>query len=188
MVSLAQHEQFDLYVEGNTVHFHPQVKPDADPYLVIWDKQNLYSNAITLTTQRSLTFAKDIVVVVRSWNSASEKSITKYAPSGARSAAIASGKAEQFSYVIPNLSEAEAQDTANRLRAQLTAHERLFEFSEPADLTLTARNMLKLQGTASTWDTVYWIDSIVRSMSLESGFTMSVKGKNVPTGSGVLAT
>lgn len=189
MVSLAQHEQYDLFVTGNVIHFHPKTPRDADPYLLIWDKANLYSNAIELTVQRSLTFAKDIIVVVRSWNSKTQKSITKFAPSGARNAAITSGKAEQFPRIIPNLSEAEAQDAANRIRADLTAHERLLEFSRPADLTLNARNMVKLQGTGSSWDTVYFIDNISRSMHFdEGGFVMRVKAKNVPTESATLSS
>lgn len=189
MVSLANHENFDIWVTGTTVHFHPQKKlGDGPPYLIVWDHQNNWSNAIELTAQRSLTLAKDIIVVVRSWNSATGRSITKWSPTSARIAAISSGKAQQFSFVRPNLTDASAQDLANRLRAEMTEQERLIEFSRPADLTLNARDHLKLQGTNSSWDADYFICAVTRTMSSDRGFSMLVKAKNHSPESEVLAT
>jgi hypothetical protein len=157
--------------------------------VVIWDQEHLWSNAIDLSVQRSMTFAKDIVVVVRSWNSATGRSHTKYSPSGARQSAIASGKAQEFAYVIANLTEAEAQDRANKIRADLTANERLIEFQRPADLTLAPRNVVSLQGTGSSWDQTYFVDSVSRSLGFENGgFTMRVKAKNHDPRSTVTST
>ncbi len=188
MCSFASKEGFDIWVTGNTVHFHPFQKPDQDPYVVYWDPSGPSSNAVEISLDRSMTFAKDIIVVVRSWNSRQNQSITKYAPSGARNAAIQSGKAQEFSYVRPNLSEAEAQALANQIRADLTAKERLIEFCRPADLTLNARNMVLVQGTGSSWDTTYFVDSVSRSMGWEDGFTMRIRAKNHNPISSVLAT
>jgi phage protein D len=179
LCSLAQHENFDVWVTGTTLHFHPRVPIDtSDPYVVLWDAQNIASNAINLTVQRSMNFAKDIIVVVRSWNSSQSQSITKYAPSGARQAAIQAGTAAEYAFIFPNLTEAEAQAMANKIRADLSAHERLLEFERPADLTLSARTVITLQGTGSSWDTTYYADSVTREMSIERGFTMRVKAKN----------
>lgn len=178
LCSFAAKEQYDIYVTGNTLHFNPTTPPDSDPYVVVWDQSGPYSNAIEITTERSLTYAKDVVVVVRSWDSKTGKAVIAYAPSGARQSSIASGKAQEFFYTFPNLSKGDAQDQANKIRADLTAHERLISFAVPADLTLNARNMLSLQGTGSSFDQTYFVDSVERSMHWEGGFTMHVKGKN----------
>jgi phage protein D len=188
MCSLAQHEQFDIWVTGTTLHFHPQTPPDADPYLIIWDKTNEWSNGIDIQCDRSLTIAKDVIVVVRSWHSGYGKEITKYSPSGARIASIQSGKSQLFSLTVPNLTEQQAQDLANKRREEITRHERIFRFSRPADLTLSARNMARLQGTGSSWDQSYYIDFVRRRMAWEGGFTMEVQAKNHSPQSEVLAT
>lgn len=188
LCNAAQFEDFDVWVTGTTLHFHPRSSLNTDPYVVVWDQSNITSNTIALTVRRSMNFAKDIVVVVRSWNSAQSKSISAYAPSSARNASIESGKAQEYSFVRPNLSLAEAQRLANKIRGDLTAHERLIEFERPADLTLGPRNMLQLQGTGSSWDTTYWADSVVREMSFDKGFVMRVRGKNHDPQSTVLAT
>lgn len=186
--SLAQGEEFDVWVTGNTIHFHPAADLDPTPYIVMWDGTNITSNTQTLTVQRSLGFAKDIVVTVRSWYGPHGRSVTKYAPSGARQAAIASGKAQEYTFILPNLTEAEAQDKANRIRAQLTKFERLIQFTRPADFILTARNKVRLQGTNSSWDQDFFVDSIVRSLSFDRGFTMTVKLKNADPNSTVVST
>lgn len=188
LCSFAQKEEFDIWVTGTTVHFHPVVPEDPNPFVVLWDKDRLFSNAIEITVDRALTFAKDIVVVVQSYDSKTGRSVTKYAPSGARSAAISSGKAQQFTFIRPNLSDVTAQEEANRLRADLTKHERLIEFSVPADLIVTARNQVSLQGTGSSWDQPYFIDNISRSMSWDDGFIMRIKAKNHSPVSTVLAS
>jgi len=188
MCSFAQKEGFDIWVTGTTVHFHPTVPEDPNPFVVLWDQGRFFSNAIEITVDRALTFAKDIIVVVQSWDSRTGKSVTKYAPSGARAAAVASGKAQQFTYVHPNMSEAEAQVEANRIREDLTKHERLLEFSVPADLMVTARNQVSLQGTGSSWDQPYFIDNISRSMSWDEGFIQRIKAKNHSPVSTVLAS
>lgn len=178
LCSLAQHEQFDIWVTGTTLHFHPSTPPDSDPYVIIWDNDAPWSNGIDLQCDRSMTLAKDVIVVVRSWNSQQANEITKYSPSGARIASISTGKSQLFSLTVPNLTQQQAQDLANKRREEITRHERKFLFHRPADLTLNARNMVRLQGSGSSWDQAYYIDYVRRRMALEGGFTMDVACKN----------
>lgn len=172
LCSLAQHEQFDVYVTGRTLHFHPTTPPDSDPYLVIWQPNEPWSNTVSMHLQRSMYMAKDVQVVVRSWNSRSGRAVTK------TSGFAKDGKAQIFSFVVPNLTEAEAQDLANRKRAEITKHERLFEFTRPADLILQPRMLVKIQGFGAGWDQALNVDSVSRTMDFESGFTMSVRTKS----------
>jgi hypothetical protein len=180
LCGLAQHEQFDIWVTDTTVHFHPSVDPsNADPFVVRWDPDGPWSNAATLDLDRSMFMAKDVVVQVRSWNSRQGRGFTKFAPSGSRIAAVQSGKQQLFTYVVPNMNEAQAQDFANKMREQITQHERLFEFSMPADLTLDARSMVQFSGTGTSFDDKYYVASVSRSMGFDSGFAMTVKCKNI---------
>src|SRR5690242_19270086 len=73
MCSLAQKERYDIWVTGTTVHFHPTTAVDPNPYLVLWDETGPFSNAIEITAERAMSFAKDIVVSVRSWHSRNGK-------------------------------------------------------------------------------------------------------------------
>jgi hypothetical protein len=189
LCGLAQHEQFDVWVTGTTVHFHPSVDPsNADPFVVRWEPDGPWSNAVTLDLDRSMFMAKDVVVQVRSWNSRQGRGFTKFAPSGSRIAAVQSGKQQLFSFVVPNLTEAEAQSYSEKLRAEITQHERLFEFSAPADLTLDARSMVQFSGTGTSFDDKYFVTAVTRSIGFDSGFTMNVKCKNHSPVSTVLAS
>lgn len=179
LCSLAQHERFDIWVTDTTVHFHPRIDPSgADPFVVQWDPDGPWSNAVALDLDRSMFMAKDVVVQVRSWNSRHGRGFTKFSPSGARIASVSSGKQQLFTYVVPNKTEAEAQDYANKIREEITQHERLFEFSAPADLTLDARSMVQFSGTGTSFDDKYFVTAVTRSIGFDSGFTMSVKCKN----------
>jgi hypothetical protein len=116
LCSLAQHEQFDIYVKGNTLYFHPPTPPDADPFVVVWDGSTPYSNATEISLDRSMTFAKDILVECRSWNSQQARGFT--AQAGSTNAPIS----RQFRYVFPNLSQAECQAKAQTILADLSVH------------------------------------------------------------------
>lgn len=187
LCSLAQHEDFDVYVTGTVLHFKPKTPEGSDPYVVMWDKSAPWSNSLTLHLERSMNMAKDVVVQVRSWRSKDARSITKFSPSGFRIGGIQSGKEQLYSFVIPNLTEQEAQDKANKLRAQITQQERIVTFSYPADLTLQPRDMLEIRGTGSGWDQKYWVNSITRTMSFDDGFVMTVNAKNHSNQTQVLA-
>lgn len=172
--SLAAHEEYDVWVTGNTIHFHPKSARNQDPYLVVFDRATPYSNAVEITAERSLSFSKDITVVVKSFSSRQGRA---YSAHSGQTNAPAGNK---FVYTLPNLTQAECQAAANRIRADLSRHERLISWSAAADLTLSARNLARLQGTATSWDQLYRIDSVNRSMSFDGGFTMNVQAKSVP--------
>jgi hypothetical protein len=171
---LAKQEQFDIYVKGNTLYFHPATPPDADPFVVVWDGTAPYSNATEITLGRNMRFANDILVECRSWNSQQARGFT--AQAGSTNAPIS----RQFRYVFPNFSQAECQAKAEQILADLSRHERLLAFSRPADFTISARSPAKLQGTASVWDGIYIIDSVTRAMSFEQGFIERIQAKSYP--------
>jgi hypothetical protein len=169
---LSEQEGYDCWVTGTTIHFHPSTPPNSDPYdVVIGD--NGQSNAVGIMLERSQALAKDIVVAVRSWNSKQRRGFTAWNPGQPTS----NTKAQEFSFVRPNLTGDQAQDLANRIRADLSQQERLGTFNLIPDLVLDPRNLLRLRGTNSSWDQTYFIDSVTRTMSFNR-FDMSVHVKN----------
>jgi phage protein D len=194
LTMLAQFEGFDCWVTGTTLHFKPVEDAAAqDPYEIVWKPGDEHtapkSNVVSIHLERSLTLAKDVVVAVRSYNSRKKTGFTMYAPSGFRQASIQSGKAQMFTFLLPNLDRDKAQDKANKLREEISRHEKLLHFTRPADLVLDARHVVKLTGLdPDTWDQVYYINSVTRHLSDSAGFTMEVSCKNKSTNSQSIVT
>ncbi len=193
LTMLAQFEGFDVWVTGTTLHFKPTEPIDKQkPYEVVWhaaDGDVPWSSVMSMHLERALTLAKDVVVAVRSFNSQKKTGFTMYSPIGSRQSAIQSGKAQLFTFLRPNLDRDGAQKLANALREDISRHEKLLQFSRPADLTLNARKVVKLRGVdPDSWDQIYYIDSVTRRLSQHEGFTMHVRCKNHTVESQALVT
>lgn len=197
LVFLAQREGFDVFMDGTTLHFQPITPPDANPYIVQWDDSGSVPrmNVTTLRMERSLTLAKDIEVWVRSWNTQQARAFTKKSRAIGAKAASASGSSggkqtntQRYVFVRPNLTEKDAQDLANQIAIDLTKHERVIELEQPGTITLTARNLVRLQGTNTSFDQSYSIDHITRSLSDHEGFRQSIRAKNTSPRSQVQVT
>ena len=187
LVYLAQRENFDVFMVGNVLHFQPTTLPSADPYILNWSAESAVPrmNGVSLDMERSLTLAKDVQVEVRSWNSRQERSFTKTARAigGRASSATDSGKGkptntQKYVFVRPNLSEDQAQQLANQMAKDITLHERVINDEMPGELVLTSRNLVKLQGTKTSFDQTYFIDHIERSISFGEGFRQHIRMKN----------
>ncbi len=187
---LAHIEDFDCFVHGTSLYFQPRVLPTAPAYLLKWtppaDDALMQSNAIDLRLERSLTLAKDIKVIVKSWSSKQGRSFEKSATGlgTKKSKAIPGGTStQQYVLIRPNLTEDQALKLAQSTLAELTKHERIIHWHSPADLILTPRQMVQLQGTQSDFDQVYYIDTISRHIDFDGGFPMDVTAKNHSVGS-----
>jgi phage protein D len=189
---LAQQEGFDVFVKGTELHFQPATSPDDAPYVIIYDGSNAVPtlNAIEIKLSRALTLAKDLIVQVRSWRSAEGRGFTKTARlTGAKSAGSKGTTVppQKFVFVRPNLTEDQAQNLANSKLADISKHERLVNVRMPGELTLTPRNIVRLDGTGSSWDQTYFIAEITREIGFDPGFWMSMDLKNHSADSEVLA-
>lgn len=191
LVYLAQREGFDVFMTGTTLNFVPTVLPDSDPYVILWtptlpDQPVPRMNAVSLRMERSLTLAKDIEVWVRSWNSQQARAFTKKSRAAGAKAASAAGVSsggkptttQRYIFVRPNLTEEEAQKMANQLAIDLTKHERVVVAELPGELTLTPRNMVRLEGTGTSFDQSYYVEHIERRISFQDGFRQNVRMKN----------
>lgn len=177
---LAREEGFIVYAKGQELHFEPAPDPGADPYVFEWippaaDGGPPQGNFTSLSLSRSLTLAKDVTVIVRSWNSRHKKVFSK-------TARATHGKkppeTQIYTYDIPGLTPDQAQQRATKLLAELTKHERKATLEGPADNMLQRTDIVQLKGTGTDWDQVYFIDSLTRSLDRDEGYSWSVEVKN----------
>lgn len=191
LVYLAQREGFDVFMTGETLNFVPTVSPDSTPYVILWtptlpDQPVPRMNAVSLRMERSLTLAKDIEVWVRSWNSQQARAFTKKSRASGGKAASASGVSsggkptttQRYVFVRPNMTEEEAQKAANQLAIDLTKHERVVVAELPGELVLTPRNMVRLDGTKTSFDQLFFVEHIERRIAFGEGFRETVRCKN----------
>ncbi len=184
---LAQHEGFDLWVQGRTIYFQPQATQGAPDFTVaVTTGANgvRVANVEHLRGSRALTLAKDIQVEVHSWNSRQARGFTKSARSvGAKVAAIqpASNQVgtttQRYVFVRPNLTEDQALQLAQSMLEQLGRHERTLDIEMPGELVMSPRSQIAVTGTGTSFDQSYWVDSIHRQVSM-GGFRQSVRLKN----------
>ncbi|MEA9994528.1 MULTISPECIES: rhs element Vgr protein [unclassified Pseudomonas] len=178
---------FQVYVTGNELHYEPALDPDtADQYVIRWHAAMLkaypQSNVSDdLQFERDLTLAKGVTVQVRSWNAKSGKAYTESYPTNS-ARGIAPGQAvakrQVYSVVRSGLDRQGAQALAQAIHKQITQHEMRMSASMPGDNLLTASTIIRVEGSDSTFDQLYYPDSVRRSMSFESGYSMSLTAKN----------
>lgn len=173
LVFLAQHESFDVFVEGQTLYFQPTEQgPDQG---VVLRREDL----IDLRLERSLTLARDIEVIIKSWNSRRNGAFVQRArAAGSGNSLRRNEPAQRYVFVQPNLTPEEALKLAQRKLVELTRHERTVRMSMPGELTLTPRSRIVLEGTGTDFDQTYYVDVIERRLNVNEGLTQHILARN----------
>lgn len=175
LVFLAQQEGFDVFVSGTTLHFQPARGQYAG---VVLTPQTV----MDLKLERALTLARDIEVVVKSWNTRQQSAFTQTARAhraGGAGGARAGAPPQRYVFVRPNLTSDQALKLAQQKLAELTRHERVVSATMPGELALTPRSLVTLAGTGTDFDQTYFVDVIERQLHVESGFTQHLRCKNM---------
>ena len=188
---LAQNEGYDCYVQGQTLYFGPpQNQNDPNPYAVNFGKDNQgrrWSNVFDFKLERALTLAQDLVVTVKSHNYATGQVVTATAKrSGAGATQSTSAKpsatAQNYLDLTPNLTQEQAQQRAQNMLANITQFERLASGAAEGDPTLNPHTRaIRVQGTNTTWDKLYFLDFVGHKFSVDRGYGMSFRAKNHST-------
>jgi len=180
---LARHEDFDAFVDRDTLYFQPRTPPDADPY-VIWHTVDTSGrqtgNVLTLQARRALTIAKGIRVVVRSWHSGQKRAFTRTSPGGRQSSVSDQPGVQQYVFIRPNLTEDQAQRFADQMRQEISQQERTISGELPGDTILTPRVIMRLEGTGTEFDRIYYPDQVTRIVDAERGYVMDFTAKSLP--------
>ena len=179
---LAEREGFDVWVSGETLHFQPPPALAGTPYTLLWSEPgdgSFASNATRINVRRSQTLARDVIVQMRSWNQKQQTAFTVTAKrSQVKKSQRRGGEAQVYSIVRPNLTRDQALQLANAMAEDITRHERVLSASLPGDSLLTTRGTVRLVGTGTDWDQIYYPDTIVRSLSRQDGYRMDLRAKN----------
>ena len=173
LVFLARHEGFDVFVQGQALYFQPATQ-GADLAVSLRPE-----DVIDLKLERSLTLARDIEVVVKSWNSRQNSaSIQRARAAGRGGSGRSKGTPQRYVLVQPNLTPEDALKLAQRKLAELSRHERIIRITMPGELALTPRSMITLEGTGTEFDQAYYIDVIERRLRRDGGLTEHILAKN----------
>lgn len=175
LCTLAQQEGYDAWTSGRTLHFRPP--PNGQPFTVVYDQASPTSNVLTLTVEKAMSFARDIAVIVRSWNSQIGNAV--HARAGASKATVNAGEARVYTFVRPNLTLDAAQSLANSIHQNMSRHEKTVTFARPGDFTLEPRQLISLQMN-SPFDGAYRIDRVEHRLSFTEGWMTTVKAKTEP--------
>jgi len=179
---LAQHEGFNIYVEGTTLYFQPPPSSTTNqPYAFIFDGTGTIpaANVTSLNLRRNLPLAGDVIVNVISWNHELKIPITSTLQAQKTSStAQPSGTPATYIFREPGLTQAQADALAAAKLGDLTLHERYVTIVMPGDLTITPRSIISLSGTESEFDQDYFVAELTIECSIDCGFTMCVEAKN----------
>ncbi len=179
LVYLARHAGADVWVSGQTLYFKQAVDAAiASRVPLTWqpasqDVAYPVAEVNGLTLERSLTLAGDIRVTMRVWDSKGKAAQTVSYPT------TKSPDAQE--YVLPpkpGMSAAAALTYVQSQYADLVKHERVLSAEMPGELTLTARSVIALSGTGTSFDASYYVDEIDRSWSEDQSFRQTLKLKN----------
>ncbi len=173
---LAAREGFETYVSGTTLTFAPP--SGTAPVLTLTP-----GLCLSLQLDHALTLARDIQVTVKSWDTRQQAAFSQTARSAARGKRT--GPPQHIVVVRPNLSPNDALQLAQRILADLSAHERLVHAEMPGELALTPRSQIMLTGTGTDFDQVYYVAELDRHIHPDQGFTQQIRLKNIPPGNTV---
>lgn len=187
LTTLASIENFQVYVDGDNLHFEPITETEkADNYVIRWQPPGAlaYPQCNTsddLSFSRALTISKGMTVEVLSWNAKRKNkqfvaSYPKYAKGTTPGNATA--KTQVYRIIRNGLSPEAASALAQTIYRQVVEHEMKFSGSTAGDNLLTPQTRVRIEGTESPFDQLYWCDCVRRTLSWENGYTMSINGKN----------
>jgi len=183
LTALAGEEQFLVYVKGRELHFEPAPAVDADPYVLKWEKASdspFAFNGKSIHFSRSLNLARGVVVTVQSISPKTGKKVKVIFP--AKAASIKPGQskanAQQYSFTFAHLTYEKALQKAQQLHADISQHEVRLDASLPADNVLQVNNLIKVIGTGTSFDQIYYPESIKREMDISTGYSMHIHAKN----------
>lgn len=184
---LARQEGFVVYVDGQTLYFGPDVRDQADPYMIQWQpatsSAGAAANVSGLRFSRGMTVVKGSTVTVRSSRLTSTTPVTVSYPTASK--AITPGKASPYgatqTYYFnlpPGHTVLQCLQFAQLMYQRICAHAMKVTGELPADELMSVSAPLQVDGTGTDWDQTYYLESVVRELGVDGGYSMSFSAKN----------
>ena len=185
MVFLAREEGFDIFVSGMNLYFQPsQVTLNATPYKIAVTIPGystpggiVTSSVNDISFARNLRIAKNIIVVVSTYNITNKTSYSSTATLKHSLGSTTSGQ-EVYPYTFPNLTQDQCTQKANALLHQISQHEMTTTIKMPADGLVTEITTLSITGTNTIFDQLYYVKNVTRRMDFGGGYVMDIEAKN----------
>lgn len=177
MVSLAQAENYNLYIVGDTVVYNP--KGSEQTYTVDYKAGAINSStAQMLSVNRIISISHAVEVNILSYNQQSKKVYIGQATFNPIAGDPGTQDPIKYRFSIPNLSQSQANSAAQNLINMITLHAISMNFTIPGDVTVTKDKIIKLKGTATVADQIYYPFMIRHEVSLAAGYSTSVMCRN----------
>jgi len=187
MSTLAGIENFTVYVDNDRLHFEPISEPcKADAYVIRWQPPGLVAyprgnTADDLTFSRALSISRGVSVEVLSWNvkRKNKQFVASYPKAPEKTTpGSAIAKTQVYRVIRNGLTPESASALAQTIYHNIIQHEMKFSCSMAGDNVLTPRMLVRVEGTQSPFDQLYWCDTVRRTLSQARGYTMHISGKN----------
>lgn len=180
---LAQNENFVVFVQNYDLIFEPRPESTQNPYVFTYQPatENYSSptfNGINLKFTRSLTLAKDVKVTIKvPYGSKNGKPFYR-TKTASHTNSTRTGNLQKYSYVIPGLTPDQATQRADQILRDITRNEIIMETSCAPDNVLKKDSIIKVTGTGTVYDNLYYADEVVRNFSYDEGYIMNITAKN----------
>jgi hypothetical protein len=174
VVQLARQNDFDVFVEGQSLYFQPSDGSTSAPVPV--SLQDVESARI----ERNLGITQNAAARVQSWNSQNMVAYDSNNPGGAATATQGYSNTNlPFLFSGSNYTSQQVTDSAERYAVELSRLGTVLHLNMPWDLSFSPRATILLFDTVSAFDTAYRIDTIERHHSCISGSTQLVRAVQV---------
>jgi hypothetical protein len=192
---LAQQSGFIAFVKNDELHFEPfPTEQNSPAYILNYQPPSFHGGSpnfygTQLSFQRSLTLARDVLVhVTVPANPQTGKSFVKTARyvrrvRGTSQIPAPSGTVQTYNFIIAGLTPEQAQQQADSLAQNITIHEVVLSADLPGDNQLRKDSIIKIQGTNTSYDQIYFTDTVTRRINIDGGYDMSIIAKNHSTDS-----
>lgn len=171
VVQLAREQNFDVFVQGNTLSFQPTASV-LDPVVQITPR-----DVTTLRVERRLAIQPSATVVVQSWNSQNMAAYSSTTPDPEQASSLISDIQSQHSYLFSksNLTSLQADLLASRYTAEISRLRTVLHLEMPWSFFFSARSLISLLGTNSAFDGLYQVDCVERHYDPISGSSQTIR-------------
>lgn len=186
---MARLDGYYAYVDGETLIYEPApVAGDVkNPFILQYAPPTASNpspafNGMHFTLSRTMALASDVQVVVKiPFNAKTGKAFSFTASSSHRDKGfkfIPKGKVKRYVHVLSGLTPEQATQRAFSLLESLISHEVRLHAFVPGSNLLKRDSLIKVTGTGSDFDQIYYPDEVVRRISPDEGYTMQLIAKN----------
>ena len=95
-----------------------------------------------------------------------------------------SGRVSRYLFIRRNMTREDAVAFAKKMLTEISSHERLVDIRIPGEIKIGPQVMVKLTGTGTSWDQPYYVDTVHRRLSENSGigFVQDMHVRNTSPG------